>query len=147
MSPASHSAYDSIDWNEVWKARQERHELSKHFDDPSHNWDRKENAARYDANSRNGYDARVKLTIDGLDIDRNSRVLDIGSGPGTLAIPLSPLVKEITAVEPAAGMVEILNDNLRKAGISNISTVQKCWEDVDISQDLDGKYDALPDDA
>ncbi len=35
-------------------------------------------------------------------------MLDIGAGPGTLAIPLSPLVKEITAVEPGAGMVEIL---------------------------------------
>ena len=136
-------ACDDIDWNEVWKARQERHESSQFFDDPSHNWDKKENAARYDKNSRNAYDPRVTLTIEGLDITKKSRVLDIGSGPGTLAIPLSPLVHKITAVEPAAGMVGILRDHIREKGITNISTVQKTWEDVDISQDLDGKYDVV----
>jgi 16S rRNA A1518/A1519 N6-dimethyltransferase RsmA/KsgA/DIM1 with predicted DNA glycosylase/AP lyase activity len=37
-------------------------------------------------------------------------VPDIGAGPGTLAIPLAPRVKEITAVEPGAGMVSILQE-------------------------------------
>ena len=134
---------DGADWNEIWKARQLRHESSQHFDDPSHDWNRKENAERYDANSRSGYDERVKLTIGGLDIDRNSRVLDIGAGPGTLAIPLSPLVREITAVEPGGGMVEILRDHIRRVGITNITCVEKKWEDVDLSLDLDGRYDAV----
>ncbi len=86
---------------------------------------------------------RVKLTIKGLDIDRNFRVLDIGSGPGTLAIPLSPLTKEITAIEPGEGMVAILNEHVRKEGITNISCIQKSWEDVDISRDLCGQYDVV----
>ncbi len=143
MSPDPSPACDDVDWNEIWKARQERHESSKHFDDPSHDWNRKENAERYDANSRSRFDERVKLTIDGLDIDKNSRVLDIGAGPGTLALPLSPLVREITAVEPGEGMVAILNEHIRKEGITNISCVRKCWEDVDISRDLSGQYDVV----
>jgi len=136
-------ACDDPDWNECWKARQLRHESSMHFDDPSHDWNKRENAARYDANSRNRYDPRVRLTIGGLDIDKTSRVLDIGAGPGTLAIPLSPLVKEITAVEPGAGMIGILNDHIRREGISNITCVQKNWEDIDPATDLDGNYDAV----
>jgi len=143
MSPDPSPACDDADWNEIWKARQKRHESSHSFNDPSHNWNRKENAERYDANSRSRYDERVKFTIEGLDINRNSRVLDIGSGPGTLAIPLSPLVREITAVEPGEGMVSILNEHIRKEGITNISCVRKCWEDVDISRDLDGQYDVV----
>ena len=123
--------------------KQKLHESSKHFDDPSHNWNRKENAVRYDANSRSMFDNRVKITIEGLDIDRKSRVLDIGAGPGTLAIPLSPLAKEITAVEPGRGMVEILNAHIRNEGVTNISCVQKNWEDVDLSTDLDGQYDVV----
>jgi SAM-dependent methyltransferase len=143
MSPDPLRPCDDADWNEIWKARQRRHESSQYFDDPSHNWNRKENAERYDANSRSRYDERVKLTIEGLDISRNSRVLDIGSGPGTLAIPLSPLVKEITAVEPGEGMVAILNEHIRKEGITNISCVRKRWEDVDIPRDLGGQYDVV----
>lgn len=143
MSPDLSPVCDDADWNEIWKARQERHESSKHFDDPSHDWNRKENAERYDTTSRNRYDDRVKLTIEGLDIDKTSRVLDIGAGPGTLALPLSALVKDITVVEPGEGMVGILNEHIRKMGISNISCVQKTWEDVDISRDLAGHYDVV----
>ena len=135
----SSPACDDADWNEIWKARQKRHESSQYFDDPSHNWNRKENAERYDANSRSRDHERVKLTIEGLAIDRNSRVLDIGSGPGTLALPLSPLVKEITAVEPGEGMVAILNEHIRKEGITNLCVARKRWEDIDIPRDLGGQ--------
>ncbi|MCX6687345.1 MAG: methyltransferase domain-containing protein, partial [Methanoregula sp.] len=143
MSPAPAPAYGDIDWNEVWKARQERHESSKHFDDPSHNWDRKENAERYDTSSRSEYDVRVKTTLTGLPLTPSMRVLDIGAGPGTLAIPLAPLVKEVTAIEPGEGMVAILNDHIRKNGINNISCIQKRWEDVDSARDLAGPYDLV----
>ena len=131
------------DWNEIWKQRQVRHEASKLSEDSSHDWNRKENAARYDANSRNEYDERVRTTIAALDITSNSRVLDIGAGPGTLAIPLSPLVHEITAVEPGAGMVEVLRTHAKRDGIENISCVQKLWEDVELSRDLTAPYDVV----
>jgi SAM-dependent methyltransferase len=134
---------DNADWNEIWKARQLRHESSKHFDDPSHDWNRKDNAERYDTNSRSRYDDRVNLTIKGLDIDRNSRVLDIGAGPGTLTLPLSPLVKEVIAIEPGEGMIGILNEHIRKEGVTNISCIHKSWEEIDIAQDLGGQSDVV----
>jgi len=142
MSPPVTAGMDP-DWNEIWKLRQERHESSKLADDPSHDWNKKENAERYDANARSMYDDRVKTTIASLDINRNSRVLDIGAGPGTLAIPLAPLVKEITAVEPGAGMVEILKKRAEQQGIRNIISVQKTWEDIELSRDLTGPYDIV----
>nr|WP_321350446.1 class I SAM-dependent methyltransferase [uncultured Methanoregula sp.] len=131
------------DWNEIWKLRQRQHEASKIPNDPTHNWDRKENAERYDANARSVYDDRVRTTIAALEISHDSRVLDIGAGPGTLALPLAPLVKEITAVEPGAGMVEILKTHAGREGIRNISCVQKVWEDVDLSLDLKAPYDIV----
>jgi ubiquinone/menaquinone biosynthesis C-methylase UbiE len=91
MSPPVTAGMDP-DWNEIWKLRQERHESSKLADDPSHDWNKKENAERYDANARSEYDERVKTTIASLDITRNSRVLDIGAGPGTLAIDRKSVV-------------------------------------------------------
>ena len=143
MSPAPAPAYGDVDWNEVWKARQERHESSKHFDDPSHNWDRRENAERYRTGSKGEYDPRVRMTVAGLDITFRSRVLDIGAGPGTLAIPLAPLVREITAVEPGKGMVDLLYEEMEREGINNITCVQKRWEDVDPTRDLAAPYDIV----
>ena len=131
------------DWNEIWKQRQKLHESSKISDDPSHDWNRKENAERYDQNARNKYDDRIQTTIAALDITKDSRVLDIGAGPGTLAIPIAPLVKEITAVEPGAGMVEILKAHAQREGIRNITCIQKLWEDVDIARDLFCPYDIV----
>ncbi|MFA4877136.1 MAG: class I SAM-dependent methyltransferase [Methanoregula sp.] len=131
------------DWNEIWKRRQDQQESSKLSTDRSHDWNKVENAERYDANARSGYDDRVRTTIAALAITKNTRVLDIGAGPGTLAIPLAPLAKEITAVEPGAGMVEILKKHADAQGIRNITCVQKLWEDVDISRDLDAPYDLV----
>ena len=131
------------DWNVIWKRRQELHESSKVTDDSSHNWDKKENAERYDKNAKSQYDDRVRMTIAALDITPESRVLDIGAGPGTLALPLAPHVREVTAVEPGAGMVAILSDHAEKEGIGNITCVQKLWEDVDIARDLKAPYDIV----
>ncbi|MDD1684980.1 MAG: class I SAM-dependent methyltransferase, partial [Methanoregula sp.] len=142
MTPSVPAVTDP-DWNEIWKHRQELHESSKMADDPSHNWNRKENAERYDRNAKSEYDDRVRLTIAALDFTRSSRVLDIGAGPGTLTLPLAPLVREITAVEPGAGMVEVLKSHAEGEGIKNVTCVQKTWEDTDISRDLRCPYDVV----
>ena len=144
MSPAPIQPLIAPDWNEIWKARQCLHESSKHSDDPSHNWDKRENAERYDSTSRSEYDDRVRNRPSlRLTITKNSRVLDIGAGPGTLAIPLSPLVKEITAVEPGAGMVEILRKHAERENLHNITCVQKTWEEIDLSSDLTPPFDIV----
>jgi len=143
MSPAPEYTLLNPDWNDIWKARQSLHESSKHFNDPSHNWNRRDNAERYDSTSRSEYDDRVMTTVRGLDINKNSRVLDIGAGPGTLAIPLALRVKEVTAIEPGEGMVQILNERMIQEGITNIRTIKKRWEDIDLATDLDGQYDVV----
>jgi len=131
------------DWNEIWKTRQVRHESSKHIDDPSHNWNKRENAERYDSTSRSEYDERIMTTIHGLDITQASRVLDIGAGPGTLAIPLAAQVKEIAAIEPGEGMIAILNERMKKDNITNITIIRKRWEDIIPATDVAGQYDVV----
>ncbi|MDP2796959.1 MAG: class I SAM-dependent methyltransferase [Methanoregula sp.] len=143
MSAAPIPLNSDPDWNGIWRARQVLHESSKHHDDPSHNWNKRENAERYDSTSRSEYDERVETTIHGLAITKESRVLDIGAGPGTLAIPLAPRVKEITAIEPGEGMAEILSERMKKDGVTNITIIRKRWEDIIPASDLSGQYDVV----
>ncbi len=131
------------DWNGIWKERQRLHESAKLPGDSSHNWNRKENAERYDTNARSEYDDRVQRTIAALPVAKDDRVLDIGAGPGTLALPLAPHVHDVTAVEPGAGMVEVLSRNAERDGIRNITCVQKTWEDTDPARDLAPPYDIV----
>jgi len=131
------------DPNERWARQQRLQESSKHFEDASHNWNDPANAKRYAENSRGEYDDRVQRTIAGLTLNKDMRVLDIGAGPGTLAIPIAPLVKDVTAIEPGAGMAAVLMDQCRAQGIANVSCIQKLWEDIDPARDLDGPYDLV----
>lgn len=131
------------DWNEIWKQRQERVESSRSSGEATHNWDKKEDAERYDANARSEHDDRVQRTLASLPVTHDARVLDIGGGPGTLAIPLAPLVHEVTVVEPGAGMVAVLKKHAEREGIRNITCVQKRWEDVNPESDLAAPYDIV----
>ncbi len=143
MSPPGVPDVCSPDWNQVWKDLQQRHDATKIPEDPSHNWDKRENAERYNANSRGEYDSRIRLTLEGLLVSRDSRVLDIGAGPGVLAIPLAARVKEVCAVEPGAGMLAVLQERAAQDGIRNITCVQKTWEEIDADRDLAAPYDVV----
>jgi FkbM family methyltransferase len=64
-----------------------------------------------------------------LDIDQQTTVLDVGCGPGTLALPLARRVASVTAVDYAPGMLEQLTATADKEQLDNIRTVHCAWED------------------
>ncbi len=133
---------DQIDWNDVWKEQYQRRAESNFDADCAGVWNKRDAAMRFwKMSQENG--SRIKMTIEGLPITTESKVLDIGAGPGTLAIPIAKKVARVTAVEPSKGMVSVLKDQSRKEGVKNISCVQKRWEDVDPKNDLEGPYDVV----
>ncbi|HWQ66730.1 MAG TPA: class I SAM-dependent methyltransferase [Methanospirillum sp.] len=69
-------------------------------------------------------------------------VLDIGGGPGSLALPLAGRGIRITVVEPASGMITLLKENSVTRKLSGIHPIHKRWEDIEI-QDLDMPYDVV----
>jgi SAM-dependent methyltransferase len=87
--------------------------------------------------------SRIDKTIWETDTTPQSRVLDIGAGPGTLAIPFARKVAHVTAVEPAEGMVSVLREKAEEFGVQNISIVQKRWDDVAVKEDLQPPYDVV----
>jgi len=120
------NSIEEIDFNGLWmKAKQ----------NSSHNkcsmiWADKDRAKKYDEAVKENNRERATERIKKLNINSNSTVLDIGAGPGTLAIPLAKIVKKVTAVEPAQGMFECLKENIEEKNLNNIVCINKKWEDV-----------------
>ena len=53
-------------------------------------------------------------------MDRDARVLDLGCGPGTLAIPMAGFAGEVVAVDVEPEML----DQLRRAAPPNVTVVE-----------------------
>lgn len=67
-------------------------------------------------------------------IDENTTVLDIGAGTGSIALPLARKAKWVTALEPASGQARRLEGRARAASISNLTMLEDCWEEVELSR-------------
>ena len=52
-----------------------------------------------------------------LGLRRTHRVLDLGCGPGQLALAFAPLVKQVTGMDPEPEMLRVAAANAREAGI------------------------------
>jgi SAM-dependent methyltransferase len=88
-------------------------------------WDAKANSFA----ARNKSAAYIDLFLALLPLESTMSVLDVGSGPGTLAIPMAGKVRSITAIDFSRGMLQALNDLASTENISNIKTVHCAWED------------------
>ena len=131
-----------IDWNEVWIDQMRRSRETNTTRDCAKIWESQKSALRFwNMSKENSH--RVEETIAGTDFTPESIVLDIGSGPGTLAIPFAKKVAHVTAVEPAEGMLSVLREKMAEEGVENIDVVQKRWEDVNVAEDLDPPYDVV----
>ncbi len=117
---------EELDWNEMWQYAILNSSWRKRHKDTVAFWDKQ--AGRY-ANTLK-YSDSADVAIGKLDIDPDCTVLDIGAGAGRLAIPLARTVKEVTAVEPSREMLKHLRVDISKGGLTNITCINKRWEDV-----------------
>lgn len=134
---------NDIDWNEAWKKSATSCDNKPVYSSCSDRWSDPERCRQFSRSVRENNWEGSRARISAMDISPDSRVLDIGAGPGTLAIPLAGMVRHVTAIEPSAAMRDCLNETIRELGIKNISVVPKSWEDIDITTDLNPPYDVV----
>ena len=95
-----------IDWNEVWKDRMKKNREANTARDCARIWESREAALKFwNMSKENSH--RVEETIAGTKFTPESRILDIGAGPGTLAIPFAKRTRHVPVVEPASGMLPV----------------------------------------
>ena len=116
------SVYGDIDWQLLWQqSRSAKSWKSKN----AKKWDKKAEAFA----SRTRDSAYAGLFLKHLDLDKDVSVLDVGCGPGTLALPIAGQVRQVTALDYSQGMLELLNERAGQQTINNIRTVHCGWED------------------
>ncbi|HWQ67646.1 MAG TPA: class I SAM-dependent methyltransferase [Methanospirillum sp.] len=90
-------------------------------------------------NYRYGRNVHEILEKNGI-VSDGSRVIEVGSGPGTFVIPFAQSVAHVTAVEPAEGMMARIRENAGQASVSNFDIIPAIWQEVDTSS-MAGQYD------
>lgn len=87
--------------------------------------------ARYYDRFRAPYaQAAFDFIVKTYDLSDSSRALDLGCGPGTIAIPLSSAVAEVLAVDPDADMISEGRRLAASKGRTNIHWQQSRAEDI-----------------
>jgi SAM-dependent methyltransferase len=122
MTCTSSFTYSDIDWMQLWKNdRAQRSWSSKGAAD----WDKKATSFA----ERNNQSPYNSLFLSRLPLEPSFSVLDVGSGPGTLALPLARLVRSVTAIDYSRKMLEALQGRMKNEGLSNITCAHCSWED------------------
>lgn len=115
-------SYDDINWEELHKNAQ----LQKAWKSKdSKDWDNK--APAFSKNIKKS--EYIDLIISHLPLQNDTTLLDIGSGPGTLALPIAKRISHLTAIDFSHGMLDELNKKAHQEGINNITTCCCAWED------------------
>jgi SAM-dependent methyltransferase len=122
MSIPSDLTFTDLDWNLLWKnARKQKSWASKESTD----WDKKAESFA----ARNSDSPYISLFMAHLPLSPSLTVLDVGAGPGTLAIPLAGKVRSVTAVDYSTGMLNVLRRRAKEEDIENVRTIRGAWED------------------
>lgn len=129
-------------WREQWRQLKLAHCAVPNYGNNKQFWDNKKNVRTVYMKGREKNQHQTAMRLQAMAIPQGCRVLDIGAGPGTFAIPLAAGGCTVTVVEPSSVMQEALADRIRQENISTITVIPKRWEDV-TPEELDGPFDVV----
>ena len=88
-------------------------------------------SAPYYARGRLPYPPELADALrDELELDGTGRLLDVGSGPGSLALLLAPLFAEVVGIDADAGMVGEAEREAERRGVRNASWLRLRAEEL-----------------
>lgn len=131
----------TIDWNIMWKEACGNSPWkglsSKEL------WDKR--AAKFNKRIDNVKSDGEKLDKDDyiskmltrIETSPEDNILDIGCGPGTLAIPLAQKVKNVTGLDISSEMLKHLKENAAQKNITNINYINCSWDDAVVGKDVE----------
>lgn len=138
LAPDVKSTY----WRSLWKRQRLARLAVPKKDSPDSFWNDRKRLSDHFISNLNSWRKEAEERIAVMGIRDGSRVLDIGAGTGTLAVPLAAHGCDVVAVEPAEAMREALEIYARQQQVRPIAVVPKRWEDVE-PEDLGEPFDIV----
>jgi precorrin-6B methylase 2 len=88
-------------------------------------------SARHYLVGRPPYSAELgAVLVAELGLDGTGHLLDVGSGPGVLAVQLAGLFDRVTAIEPDAEMLAVAREHAATSGVAAIDFIQATAEEI-----------------
>lgn len=112
----------NLDWGLLWQ--QANNIKNKRRKEPE-DWDKKADSFA----KRTAHSIYTERFLELLAPNPDWSVLDIGCGPGTLALPMAACTRWVTAIDFSENMLKILDKRASQQNLNNISTRRLSWED------------------
>jgi len=128
--------------SERWRRIKLAHCAVPNYGNNKQFWNNRKNVRTVYMKGREKNKHQTEDRLNAMAIPAGSRVLDIGAGPGTFALPLAARGCTVTVVEPSDVMREALAERIVAENTSGITVIPKRWEDVGI-EELGEPYDVV----
>lgn len=132
-----------MNWREVWEKKYEERAGASFKGGPRPEfWDKvAEDFSEW--NKSNDYECGRKA-IEAIReiVNPNFEAVDIGAGPGTLAVPFAKAVRKMTAIESSPVMISHLLKNAEEGRVHNIEVINKSWQEIN-DADVRKKFDIV----
>lgn len=90
--------------------------MTNHFDTVAHEWDKNQIHVKRT-------EAIAACLLDMIEINNKCKALEFGAGTGLLSFELKDHFSEITVMDSSAGMINIIFEKIKQAGISHIHPI------------------------
>ncbi len=115
---------DDIDFGELYRQHVAQ---AQRQPKPASAWDQR--AAAMAASCANPDNPYVQAFIRKMDLSDATSLLDVGCGPGTIALPLAAHFERVYGLDYSAGMLHVASERAQAMGISHFDTIEKSWDD------------------
>ncbi|MBD3377744.1 methyltransferase domain-containing protein [candidate division KSB1 bacterium] len=124
-------------WIQEWERFQRHHKIGCNFRSPEF-WNQK--AEKY-YEDKTGSSNRISRVLDYLErkkiLTAGIRILDIGSGPGTFAIPFIERGASVVCVDVSQAMLDQIDARVKPEQKSQLVKKWSSWHDLDLQKDND----------
>jgi ubiquinone/menaquinone biosynthesis C-methylase UbiE len=123
-------------WQDLWKQKKRALYLTPGFEQSGTYWNNRKNVTclYIRSRTRTAWQENLDAQLNAMQIPAGARVLDIGGGTGTLAIPLVARGSNVTVIEPSGAMREELEKNMASSGKGTAIIIPKRWEDISLDE-------------
>jgi ubiquinone/menaquinone biosynthesis C-methylase UbiE len=130
-------------WRDRWRWQKQALFATPGYVDPARYWSTEQNVGLYrKSRDRPAWKEKSAAQLAAMQIPPGSRVLDIGGGAGTLAIPLAMQGCDVTVVEPSSVMQSEFAGNRPDELSGSLTVIPKRWEEIPV-QELGEPFDMV----